>query len=257
MDLDTRKHKAIVRESYAARVKTYTEGKRAGENVQPMIDAASPQKTDRVLDVACGAGLVALAFAPHVAQVTGVDLTEEMVDLARRHAAERKLTNVDFKVGDAEALPAGPGAYDIVTCRSAFHSFKNAEKALHEMARVLAAKGRIVVYDLVTSEDASKAARHNEIMALRDPSHVAVLSPEQWTEFVRRCGLHVADKTIVMMKREFEDWMDIVAADAERRVAVKAALASTEEHDEAGLGVRVRSGRMTFSQTAGIWLLTK
>jgi len=160
-------------------------------------------------------------------------------------------------VGDAEALPAGPGAYDIVTCRSAFHSFRNAEKALHEMARVLAPKGRIVVYDLVTSEEASKAARHNAIMAMRDPSHVEVLSPDQWMEFVRKCGMHVADKTIVMMKREFEDWMDMVAADAELRARVREALAATEPHDEAGLGVRVRGNRVTFSQTAGIWLLTK
>lgn len=257
MDLDTKKHKAIVRESYAARARAWSDAVRPGENVGPMIDLAMPKHTDRMLDVACGAGLVALAFAPLVERITGIDLTPEMIALAQQRAAEKKIQNAQFEIGDAEALTFPAATFDIVACRSTFHHLLRADRALHEMARVLKAGGRIVVYDLLAAEDPKKAERHNEIMKLRDPSHVHVFSVSEWLDLVRRCGLHVAAKIVAMVKREFDDWMAMVGADAQRLARVREELVATEPGDKAGLGVRVKGNRITFSQTAGIWLLSK
>ena len=70
----------------------------------------------RVLDVGCGGGLVCEALARAGAAVTGIDLAEGMIEVARMHAATHGL-DIDYRVASAEALLASsPGAYDVVTC---------------------------------------------------------------------------------------------------------------------------------------------
>ncbi len=70
----------------------------------------------RLLDVGCGGGLVCEALARAGAAVTGIDLAEGMIEVARMHAAAHGL-DIDYRVTSAEALLASsPGAYDVVTC---------------------------------------------------------------------------------------------------------------------------------------------
>jgi 2-polyprenyl-6-hydroxyphenyl methylase/3-demethylubiquinone-9 3-methyltransferase len=70
----------------------------------------------RVLDVGCGGGLLAEALAAAGATVTGIDLAPGMIEVARLHAADSRLS-IDYRVADAAALAAAmPGAFDVVTC---------------------------------------------------------------------------------------------------------------------------------------------
>jgi 2-polyprenyl-6-hydroxyphenyl methylase/3-demethylubiquinone-9 3-methyltransferase len=70
----------------------------------------------RVLDVGCGGGLLCEALLQAGAQVTGIDLAEGMIEVAKLHAAERSLS-IDYQVADAETLAATQrGAFDVVTC---------------------------------------------------------------------------------------------------------------------------------------------
>src|SRR6266581_5927481 len=75
--------------------------------LQEVLDLAKPKAGDRVLDVATGTGNTAFALAPHVGHVIGLDLTPEMLDEARRIAAERQIANSDWVIGDAMRLPFG------------------------------------------------------------------------------------------------------------------------------------------------------
>lgn len=77
---------------------------RAIEKIQPMVELAKPTMWDSVLDVASGWGFVALAFAPRVRSVTGIDLTPEMVQLGEKLAKERDVSNVDFKKGGTHSF---------------------------------------------------------------------------------------------------------------------------------------------------------
>ena len=86
-----------------------------------IVEAASPQPDDTVLDVACGPGLVVCAFAPRVRQATGIDLTPAMLEEARKAAAQRRLRNVALDRGDVYALPYDKGSFSIVIARYAFH----------------------------------------------------------------------------------------------------------------------------------------
>ena len=138
-----------------------------------LVGAAEPGADDTSLDVACGPGSVALAFAARVRRAAGLDTTEAMLDEARKLAARTGVANVAWHRGDVYALPFADGAFDIVSCRFAFHHFEAPVRAFAEMVRVCRSGGRIVLCDAIASDDASKAAAFNRMERHRDPSTVA------------------------------------------------------------------------------------
>src|SRR5262249_9426333 len=104
--------------------------------LQMIVEAAKPGPEDRVLDVACGPGLVVCALAPHVREATGIDMTPAMLDRARSRAADKRLSNVSWRQSDVYSLPYDDGSFTIVTTRFSFHHFLNPVAVLREMARV-------------------------------------------------------------------------------------------------------------------------
>src|SRR6516162_8477797 len=70
-----------------------------------IVDAAQPTRGDRLLDVACGPGLVVCAVAPHVREATGIDVTPAMLERAQKLAADKGLSNVTWRQGDVYSLP--------------------------------------------------------------------------------------------------------------------------------------------------------
>ena len=83
---------------------------RGGPDLDAMLAAGALTGRERVLDLGCGPGHAAAAFAPHAAEVVALDLTEAMVELGRRLAAERGIANLRFERGDAARLPFAGGA---------------------------------------------------------------------------------------------------------------------------------------------------
>src|SRR5919198_464609 len=159
------------------------------EYLRWMVGALGAERHWRVLDVAAGTGHLSRALAPRVAHVTAVDLTPEMLDEGRRQAQKDGIANVSFEEGDAERLPYGDGAFDMVTTRLSFHHFVDARPALREMVRVCRASGRVAVIDLLSPDDTALAERYNGYERLRDPSHVRALTSEELTGMIQRAGL--------------------------------------------------------------------
>ena len=139
-----------------------------------LVEAAAPEAGDELLDVACGPGSVVAAFAPFVRRAIGLDATEAMLDEARALAKAKGLRNVEWRRGNVYALPFGDGAFDIVTCRFAFHHLEHPARAFAEMVRVCRSGGSIVLCDAVASDDPAKAAAFNAMEKRRDPSTVAM-----------------------------------------------------------------------------------
>jgi SAM-dependent methyltransferase len=255
--MDLKAHKDLLRKQFAiqARVHPRTVQFRRTENVTPMIELSKPQASDRLLDAATGWGFVALTFAPLVQSVVGVDLTPEMVALARKVAADRGVKNVEYVEGDAEDLTFGSGSFEIVTSRFTYHHFGDPEKALFEMKRVLVPDGRIVLYDYLASSDEKKAKRHNDIELARDPSHVRTYSDREFHGHFKRCGLEVKGKIITLMKRHFSHWMAFVDPSEAVLKRTRKLMEETIDGNKAGLGIRDRDGELGFTHTCVAWLL--
>ena len=100
-----------------------------------------------VLDVACGTGDMAVSLVERGCTVTGVDISEEMLAIARQ-----KAPIVTFMIADAEHLPFPDASFDAVTCAFGVRNFVHLEPGLHEMLRVLKPGGRMVILELATPD---------------------------------------------------------------------------------------------------------
>ena len=114
-----------------------------------------------VLEVAPGPGFLAIEMARDSRiRVTGLDISKTFVELARRNAAEEGV-RVDFKLGNASAMPFADKSFDLLICRAAFKNFSEPERALKEMRRVLRPGGTGVIIDL--RRDASMTEIKHEV----------------------------------------------------------------------------------------------
>jgi ubiquinone/menaquinone biosynthesis C-methylase UbiE len=168
--------------------------------LQMIVQAARPSLSDRLLDVACGPGLVVCAFAPHIQTATGIDVTPAMLERARKLAADKGLANVAWRQGDVYALPCADASFTIVTTRFSVHHFLDPAAVLREMVRVCAPGGRIVVVDDYASEDPAKAAAFNRLEKLRDPSHARCLTLTELEGLFSAAGLPEPDATFYELR---------------------------------------------------------
>jgi ubiquinone/menaquinone biosynthesis C-methylase UbiE len=114
-----------------------------------------------VLEVAPGPGFLAIEMARDSRiHVTGLDISKTFVELARKNAAEEGV-RVDFKLGNASAMPFADKSFDLLICRAAFKNFSEPERALKEMRRVLRPGGTGVIIDL--RRDASMTEIKHEV----------------------------------------------------------------------------------------------
>ena len=124
-----------------------------------LVTAAESGPNDTSLNVACGPGTVACAFARHVKEAAGFDATPAMLDQARALAARENLTNVAWHHGEAEALPFPEASFDIVTCRFAMRHVLCPARVFAEMVRVCKPGGRVVVCDGMAPDDPGEGRR--------------------------------------------------------------------------------------------------
>jgi demethylmenaquinone methyltransferase/2-methoxy-6-polyprenyl-1,4-benzoquinol methylase len=119
-----------------------------------LVRLAAPKPGERALDLCCGTGDVALAFARQGAEVVGLDFTEAMLAVARQRASKASSKSscdstlrVEFVRGDAQQIPFPDNQFDIVTIAYGLRNLASWETGLAEMLRVAKPGGRILVLD--------------------------------------------------------------------------------------------------------------
>ncbi len=119
---------------------------------------------ERVLDLGSGAGFDCFLAAKKVGEqgkVIGVDMTPEMLDKARANAAKGKYTNVEFRLGEIENLPAADNSVDVIISNCVINLSINKKRIFEEAYRVLATDGRLMVSDIVLLKPLPVAIKNN------------------------------------------------------------------------------------------------
>jgi ubiquinone/menaquinone biosynthesis C-methylase UbiE len=111
-----------------------------------LVKLAAPIRGQRVLDVACGTGIVARLVAQHlgpVGKVVGLDLNPSMITVAR--SASAGIENIEWREGNAMALPLSDKAFDLVFCQQGLQFFPDRLASSKEMHRVLVPDGKLAL----------------------------------------------------------------------------------------------------------------
>jgi ubiquinone/menaquinone biosynthesis C-methylase UbiE len=185
--MDTHKESIIDQFSRQAVPFTQVPGHTNEESLQLLLEMAEASAQDTVLDVACGPGIVACAFAPTVKHVTGIDITPAMLEQARSLAHQRGLRNVSWQQGEGEDLPFTEGSFSIVLSRYAFHHCVDPKTVLSEMLRVCRPGGKVLIADVALPS--TKVDAYDHLEKLRDPSHTHALSDEELNSLAVNSGL--------------------------------------------------------------------
>ena len=123
---------------------------------------ADLQEGETVLDLGSGAGADVLISARRVGpggRAIGLDMTDEMLELARRNAAEAGAGNVEFLKGHIEDVPLPDASVDVVISNCVINLSGDKSKVLREAARVLRPGGRFAVSDVIADPDMDEATR--------------------------------------------------------------------------------------------------
>ena len=144
---------------------------RAGELAERVRAFLLAGGDERALDVGCGAGALALALAPLVREVVGVDRVPELLALARERAPE----NATFVEADATQLPYGDGEFDLSGTLRTLHHVPRPELVAAELARVTKVGGLVLVIDQLAPVDPLDALAVDRFERARDPGHARLL----------------------------------------------------------------------------------
>ena len=210
---------------------------------------------DTVLDVACGPGLLACAFAKVAKHATGIDMTPAMLEQARKTQQEQGLKNVTWQQGDVYSLPFPPEQFSIVSSRFVFHHLQDPLAALKEMKRVCKPGGKIVVADMSPSPEKADALNAAEL--LRDPSHVRSMPTDELRGLFEQAGLGIPQLLSYRMEGEFEDLMSRSfpnEGDAER---LRTIYVDSIDNDTLDLNTRRADAKIFYSLPVAVLMARK
>jgi len=208
-------HNELVKESFTTQAKLFAENPwvKNEERIRRLVASAHLQGDERVLDVACGPGYIAEAFAGQAREVIGVDLTAAMVAIAEARTKERGVLNVSFRIGDVQQLPFAHGEFDVVVSRLALHHMPDPVRVVREMARMCRVQGTVLVEDIFGSEYPERNAYQDRWEKLRDPSHVHTLQLSEHLKLFCEAGLET-DRVVTYQDLcpEVERWLETTKA---------------------------------------------
>ncbi len=210
-----------------------------------LLDMSGVGSQDTVLDVACGPGLVATAFAARARHVTGIDITPAMIARARQIQQERKLNNLSWDIGTVKPLPYAEGSFSLVITRYSFHHFLDPQAVFADMVRVCAPGGRVLVADVIMNPERRQFFDYEE--KLRDPSHNRTLTPDELVHLAVALHLQEIKTQFIKSARNLEAHLRASfprPGDAEK---VRQLFREDIGKDELGLGVHWQGHEIHFA----------
>jgi SAM-dependent methyltransferase len=213
---------------------------------------------ERALDAGAGAGTYALALAPSVREVVGLDPVPELLAEARRLAAERGAGNVTFVKGDATALPFAAGSFDLAACARTLHHVRRPELVVAELTRVVRPGGKVLLVDQLASPDPLEALARDRLERLRDASHERTLSDQDVRGLLEANWLVLRRSRVDREDIEAESFLDVAACEGEaRRAFLAEAQRLVGRGERAGIALRLAGDGYAMTFEVGWYLAVK
>lgn len=238
-----------IRREFAGQARAMSEGStfNASAAIDPFLQLLGDPTPARVLDLACGPGILTAALAERGAQVSALDLTPEMIARARERCLAVGVSDVTFHTGSAEQLPFATGELPAAVTRLSVHHFVDPSRVLRELRRVMADAAVLVVGDIVCSDDPVDAKLHNALETLRDPTHQRLLPPQELRSLLMSSGFQITREESWSNPKTFDEWAavveDVRSAEPLRAILEELARAGRDP----GIQLRREGGELRFT----------
>lgn len=154
---------------------------------------------DTVLEVATGTGLISFEIAKYVSHIDAVDLSPQMIEVAKDIQTKTQIKNIEFTCSDANKLPFENGSFDIVIASNLLHLLKEPNIALAEMSRVLKKDGKLILPTFCHAENLTSKLI-SFFMSLPGFKFYNKWSVDNFENYIVSCGFNVIKRKVIVGK---------------------------------------------------------
>ena len=244
-------HDAEIIDQFSKQAIPFTQLPGHMDSIQMLIEFSQVTENDTVLDIACGPGMVTCEFAKVASHVTGIDITEKMIQEAQKRQQEMNMDNMSWDIGTALPLPYDSESFSTVITRYSFHHFVDPQAILAEMIRVCKPGGTILIADAALP--AEKVDAYNNMERLRDSSHTSALSFDQWDKLLQESGLKNLKRGDYKVEMELEKQLSASFPKPGGKEKLREIFRNDVGIDALGMNVHKRNGEIHFSYPISIY----
>ena len=247
------------KEQFNRQAKFYSSSKTfsAGESLNILSKLIKNKSFKFGLDIGTGAGFAAFELTKNCQEVEATDISEGMIDEAKKIMKERRIKNLNFSIMPAENLNFDDNFFDIITCRTAAHHFLDVEKFCKESKRVLKNDGEIVIVDTITSDQMKLNDWHQDVELIRDRSHKRNLSLIEWKNIFIKSKLEIIDIIQTRVNMNLNDWMKRSGTSDEDKEILKNKFLKSENKIKEFFGIKLIKNDISFYWPVGVFHLKK
>ena len=247
------------KEQFNNQAKFYSSSKTfsAGESLDILSNLFNKKKFESGLDIGTGAGFAAFELSKSCEKVEATDISEGMINEAKKIMKERKINNLNFNICSAEELKYSDKEFDIVTCRTAAHHFLDVEKFCSEVHRVLKDEGEFIIVDTITSDQIKLNNWHQEVELIRDKSHIKNLSLIEWKSILKISKFSFLDIIQSRVTMNLNDWMERSGTSDKDKKILKDKFQNSNEKIKRFFGIKILNNDISFYWPVGIFHLKK
>ena len=247
------------KEQFNNQAKFYSSSKTfsTGESLDILSNLFNKKKFKSGLDIGTGAGFAAFELSKSCEKVEATDISEGMINEAKKIMKERKINNLNFNICSAEELKYSDKEFDIVTCRTAAHHFLDVEKFCSEVHRVLKDEGEFIIVDTITSDQIKLNNWHQEVELIRDKSHIKNLSLIEWKNILKISKFSFLDIIQSRVTMNLNDWMERSGTSDKDKKILKDKFQNSNEKIKSFFGIKILNNDISFYWPVGIFHLKK
>ena len=247
------------KEQFNNQAKFYSSSKTfsTGESLDILSNLFNKKKFKSGLDIGTGAGFAAFELSKSCEKVEATDISEGMINEAKKIMKERKINNLNFNICSAEELNYSDKEFDIVTCRTAAHHFLDVEKFCSEVHRVLKDEGEFIIVDTITSDQIKLNNWHQEVELIRDKSHIKNLSLIEWKSILKISKFSFLDIIQSRVTMNLNDWMERSGTSDEDKKILKDKFQNSNKKIKSFFGIKILNNDISFYWPVGIFHLKK